>query len=203
MSRGGSDKMILVTRQKTKSGRNFVGLAFFVLGIRGAVYHLCISQLQPQTTYPLTFNPLSKDNDAKKVNAERHYIYLGYDFKDIATLIGVSEKTIGRWAKEYKWKDKKAAEESGPDRLCQVLLEENLAISEEAKAERRRMTSKEADIINKNANTISKFKKGVNIITAMAVFRRYNNWLVEVNLDLAKSNTAYQSKFLSQLTDGE
>jgi transposase len=142
-------------------------------------------------------------NAKKKQIAEKLYIYNDQSQKEIADDLGVSEKTLTKWKKEGKWDDIKAAHTSGTDELIKALLEENLAITRDAKAEKRRLTSKEVDIMSKNVKAITTLNKDVTLVTIIMVFKRYNKWLVELAPDVAAANTEFQRKFLYSLNSDE
>lgn len=142
-------------------------------------------------------------NAKKKEIAEKLYIYNDQTQKEIAADLKVAEKTISKWKTEGKWDEIKAAHTSGTDELIKALLEENLAITRDAKAEKRRLTSKEVDIMSKNVKAIQTLSKDVTLITIIMVFKRYNKWLVELDPELASANTSYQRKFLYSLNSDE
>ena len=139
-------------------------------------------------------------NAKKKQLAERLFVQTDLSQKEIAADLTVSEKTIGKWKEEGKWAQLKAAATTGTANLITALLEENQNIVDDARQEKRRMNSKEADIINKNANTIEKLEKKVSLVMNIEVFTNYNKWLVEVNPKLAGDNTDWQRKYLATLT---
>ena len=136
----------------------------------------------------------------KKQLAERLFVQTDLSQKEIAADLGVSEKTIGKWKEEGKWAQLRAATTTGTTNLIAALLEENQPIVDEARQDKRRITSKEADIINKNASTIEKLEKKVSLVMNIEVFTAYNKWLVELNSKLASDNTEYQRKYLATLT---
>jgi uncharacterized protein YjcR len=138
--------------------------------------------------------------DKKKQLAERLYVQTDLTQKQIAEDLKVSEKTMSKWAKDGNWAQLRAASTTGTANLITALLEENQAIADEARDAKRRMTSKEADIINKNANTIEKLEKKVSLVMNIEVFTNYNKWLVELNPKLAGDNTEWQRKYLATLT---
>lgn len=136
----------------------------------------------------------------KKQLAERLFVQTDLSQKEIAADLDVSEKTIGKWKEEGKWAQLKAAATTGTSQLITALLEENQGIVDDARQEKRRINSKEADIINKNASTIEKLEKKVSLVMNIEVFTAYNKWLVELNPKLAGENTDWQRKYLATLT---
>ena len=136
----------------------------------------------------------------KKQLAERLFVQTDLSQKEIAADLDVSEKTIGKWKADGKWDQLRAATTTGTANLITALLEENQGIVDDARQEKRRINSKEADIINKNASTIERLDRKVSLVMNIEVFTNYNKWLVELNPELAGKNTDWQRKFLATLT---
>lgn len=139
-------------------------------------------------------------NPQKRVLAERLYVQTGMSQKEIAADLDVSEKSLSKWKTEGEWDLLKAATSTGPAHLVKCLLEENQGIVDDARKERRRIDSKEADIIAKNAVTIERLSSKHNLVAVIDVFTAYNKWLVEINPSLAGQNTDFQRKYLATLT---
>ena len=139
-------------------------------------------------------------NTQKRQLAERLYVQTDLSQKEIAADLDVSEKSLSKWKTEGKWDQLKAATTTGTSNLVKALLEENQGIVDDARKENRRINSKEADIIAKNASTIERLDKKLNLVTVIEVFTNYNKWLVEINPKLAGDNTDWQRKYLATLT---
>jgi uncharacterized protein YjcR len=139
-------------------------------------------------------------NPQKRQLAERLFVQTDLSQKEIAADLDVSEKSLSKWKTEGKWDQLKAAATTGTSNLVKALLEENQGIVDDARQEKRRINSKEADIISKNASTIERLDKKLNLVTVIEVFTNYNKWLVERNPQLASQNTDWQRKYLATLT---
>jgi len=53
--------------------------------------------------------------EAERKTARILYVYQGRDGKEIASLVGVSEKTISDWVNKFKWKAARTANVTGRD----------------------------------------------------------------------------------------
>lgn len=114
---------------------------------------------------------MAKDEERKK--AEGLYIKDRKTAKDIAKLLGLSEKTVGTWVKKYNWKSRrnaaltniKTAQENA-EKLFNVYAEKLMALSQEDPGddleERERISKEEnryGDLIAKLNKANERFEK--------------------------------------------
>lgn len=102
--------------------------------------------------------------------------------KETAERTGVSEKTIGKWVEQYKWKNERAAltitKENQLTMMYAALnqLNEHIASREEEKG-KRFATTAEADTIMKYAAAIKKLENDCGVSEIIAVFMGFSTWL--------------------------
>lgn len=106
-----------------------------------------------------------KDTQLKKDYAKRLYVE-GYTQKAIAEIVGVTEKTIGKWKEKYNWDHHKKGylitKETQIQEWQDQIDELNTAIRCRPEGERY-ASSKEADIIGKLSKAIQNLEKEVAI----------------------------------------
>lgn len=142
---------------------------------------------------------MSRKHDKHRELAYNLYVMHGYTQKDIAVYVGVSEPTICKWKEKYEWDNAKAAHSVTSDRIVIDLLYECSAIRTKAKADDRNITNQEADILVKLANTVHKLKKGNDPATVMGVMKGFTHWLMNHNLELAKSIVDHQKDYIRHI----
>lgn len=142
-------------------------------------------------------------NKEKRNLASQLFVTGDLSPREIADNLKVNINTISRWRKADHWDENKAAKTTGTDNLVRALLLQNQKIMDLAKEEDRTMTSKESDIVLKNAQSIKLLSKEVNLITVISVFKKYNLYLFELDPGLAKSNTEFQKKFIHYIAQGD
>lgn len=84
-----------------------------------------------------------------KTNAESLFVFRGMDYDALATLTGVSESQLRRWAAAGAWEDKRATRAHSGIRTA-VRLEEHInQVLDKADAEKRPLSGAEIDQILK------------------------------------------------------
>ena len=76
-------------------------------------------------------------------------------------------------------------------------------ILQTAKDEKRPLSSKECDALNKLATAIQKIDKRTDPSIMMAVLAQFTNFLKIMDLELAKSLLPFQKQFILQKLDNE
>ena len=150
----------------------------------------------------MLFCVMAKLDKTRKL-ARDLYINDGMSQKDIAEYLQTSTNNISRWKLEEDWDKYKNAQLSTKDAIVTMLLEQNRKILENAEDDDRTLDSKESDIILKNAKAIQALSKEVNIVSAIQVFKQFNQYLLTVDPKLAGAITDPQRKFIIQLNQGE
>lgn len=129
---------------------------------------------------------MAKDNERKL--AEAYYIAQGLTAKEIAGMLHVSEKTVGDWVKDGKWKELKLAKDTGPDALInqynillQTLVTKRITLEKE----------KKFDEVSGIIDEISKISKAVDNLqkSGKPTLRIYINCLEKFMSALYTQNT--------------
>lgn len=122
--------------------------------------------------------------------SELLFINEGWTQKAIADYLKVTEKTVGRWASDGKWEEKRKLLQTAPHRIKLILLEEfeRIARGEETKVD--------ADAISKISKAIREISDKISIEVIMSVFKEFDVWLVEDDPEFAIKSTEKQRKFL-------
>lgn len=133
------------------------------------------------------------------------YVEQGLDAKEVAQMLKVSELTMSKWvnANNAEWKNLKAARTLSPDKLIRMYYEQSEAIVQQAKDDDRPISSGDADALNKLASAIQKLDKKIDPSITMSVLRNFNNYLIQINPELAKQCAAYQMEFVQSLLDAQ
>lgn len=137
------------------------------------------------------------DKNQKRELAYQLYMNSSVTFKEVAERVGVQQKTLSRWAQEGGWQDEKAARSVTKPKLLQNFYQQILKTQEAAQEEDRPLTYQEADQLAKLANAVEKIEKD-NLSTYVRVLEGYNNWLKDVDLELAQKNVEYMTEFLQK-----
>ncbi|CAG2532936.1 hypothetical protein MAR621_03130 [Maribacter dokdonensis] len=125
----------------------------------------------------------------KKIAAEDLFMRTDKTQKEIAAIVGVTEKTIGKWIKIGKWEDLKQAEVLTTSNLIKNLYQKAYELSLEDEVN--------ADKLVKLANTIEKLSdRKVTVSTTINVFKDFINWVSERDLDMSKKINELQRKFV-------
>jgi uncharacterized protein YjcR len=135
--------------------------------------------------------------------AEQLYVYDDMSQKEIAEYLNVSEKTISNWKEKGDWDKMKSARSLTRDSIIKGLYENALLITNTAKEAKRPLNSKEMDAIVKIASSIEKLDKKFNIPVVIGVFKEFNNWVVNIDPNMAIKLTEYQRKFIYHLNSNE
>ncbi len=139
---------------------------------------------------------------------EREYARILYvserlTFKDIAERVGVTEKTIGKWAELDNWdKLRKSLLTTRQSQLIHwynQLEAINLAIEERGNIP----TNAEADTMSKITSNIQKLEVEISLGEYVQVTKKILEFIQTVDLDAAKMLTKYADEFInSKLKNG-
>lgn len=139
---------------------------------------------------------------------EREYARILYvserlTFKDIAERVGVTEKTIGKWAELDNWD--KLRKSLLTTRQSQLIHWYNqLEAINQAIEERGNIpTNSEADTMSKIASNIQKLEVEISLGEYVQVTKKILEFIQTVDLDAAKMLTKYADEFInSKLKNG-
>lgn len=144
---------------------------------------------------------MARKHDKHRDLAYNLYVMHGYSQKDIATYVGVSEQTISAWQKKGQWDAAKAAHSITTDTLIIDLLVECSRIRDYARNENRILTNKETDMLVKLSSSIKNLKRGNDPATAIGVMKSFTSWLMQSDLELAKTIVDKQKDFVRSLIE--
>lgn len=120
--------------------------------------------------------------------------------KEVAETVGVTEKTVSKWANEGKWADikksKRASRDSTINQLLAQLGELNLAISQRKEGERF-PTSKEADIQMKLTKQVQYLEKTLHLKDFLQVLSELTLYVKEKDVGFAKTLSDHVRDFLA------
>jgi len=141
-------------------------------------------------------------NAQKKDWAKLIYLKENLTQKEIANRVGVTEKTLSKWANEGNWEQLKSSviitKSEELSRIYMQLNEINTFIFSKKEGERF-ASSKEADILSKLTASARNLETETSIAEAMDVFRKFINWLRAIDLDKAKDVIMLQDAFIKTL----
>jgi len=132
-----------------------------------------------------------------KENAKMLFLYERLTQKEIASRVGVSEVTIGKWVKDWeslKLNYTQTREQRIKDTLFQ-LAELDASISKKDEG-MRFPTSKEADIRRKLTADLKDLETEGNIRDIIYVARKFLNWLRTSDRDKAAELSDYFDAFI-------
>ena len=141
--------------------------------------------------------------DLIKLTEQAHiyFIYADYNQKQIAQLLGVMESTIGDWVRNGKWKEEKQVMDNTPRRLVADFYVNIEDIRRKAKEDDRTLTASETDSIYKLSAAIEKLNQKASPAMNMQVLMNFNNYLKQIDLELAKQFVQHQKEYISRLLD--
>lgn len=143
---------------------------------------------------------MAKQND-KRQKAKSLFLTGQYQQKEIAELVGVTEKTITKWKEEEDWESMKVSllttRESELRRLYKMLqiLNDDIDLRSENKIP---INSKEADAVLKLTAAINNLELETSIADKVEVGSSFINMLRREDPELAKTITKWFDIFLQQ-----
>lgn len=146
------------------------------------------------------FAIMAKQND-KRAKAKSLYLTGQYDQKEIADLVGVSERSITKWKNEENWDDLKESllttRENELRRLYKMLriLNDDIDLKAEEKIP---INSKEADAVLKLTAAIKNLELETSIADKVEVGMAFINLVRKENIELSKEVTKWFDIFLQQ-----
>lgn len=142
--------------------------------------------------------------EAKRKRAESLF-KAGSSQKEIAEIVKVSQVTIVRWAKNFGWKEQRAAETISRPQLVNKLLTAIDNLIEKVNESNDPMAlAGIGDKLSKFAATIDKLDKKANVVDVLEVCTAFSKWLQfrlsidsELSVDLVKTINKYQDLFVA------
>ncbi len=140
---------------------------------------------------------MATQRDKKKELALELYLHTGKTQKEICEVVGWTEITFSRNKEKFRWAELKAAHSITRENLVRNLLMQADQITENARTEKRVLTSKETDQIVKLATSIEKLGRGESLANYIQVFESFTRWLMSANAKLAKDLIEYQDAYIN------
>jgi uncharacterized protein YjcR len=117
--------------------------------------------------------------------------------KQIASIVGTQESTIGKWVKEGGWDDLKETLRTSDDQIIRDLYAEMVAINKFIKENGGYPDSKMADARNKVIASINRMQKQVALPQKVAVCMQLLDFVAAKNLTDGKTLDTYIGRFLN------
>lgn len=138
----------------------------------------------------------------KKDYARTLYLKDNLTQQEIADKVGVSRKTVNRWATTEKWETMKVgltlSKEQQISNLHRQVIELNNNILSRPEG-KRYATPPEADTLGKLAAAIKKMETDIGIADVVSVGMRFAEWLRPVDLEKAKELAILWDKFIKDM----
>ena len=142
----------------------------------------------------------------KETLARDLFFQTGKTQKEIAQIIGVSEKTIYLWMKDGDWKRLRSASRLMPSMIVENFYAQVQELNDDIRSRgtgRRYPTVQEAEVFRKMVMTISRIQKGHTQPEYMEMMQKFLSWLMSQDAGLGQALTPIADKFLkSRSVDG-
>lgn len=124
----------------------------------------------------------------------------------IAEKVGVSANTVSRWAKDYHWGEKRAAQTLTRKEVVNNVLRSLNKLAEKLGDAELSEVGGLADQIAKLSATISKLDKQASVVDFIECFMAFGKWLEyqsttdpEISAEFRKMVNKYQNKYIMEL----
>lgn len=138
--------------------------------------------------------------DAERQLAEMLFTRDFLTQKEIAEKIGVSEKTLSKWATKHKWKEKRQSvivtKETQLRRIYDQIEELNMAILKRPEGERF-ANNKESDTLIKLANVAKTLESEASLAEVIDVSKRILNYVRSARAEKAAELAAIFDDFIN------
>lgn len=129
--------------------------------------------------------------EGTRLKAEAFYIEnLEATLKEVAQNFGITEKTVGTWARQENWEAKRLDFHVSPTVIKQRLQQEALRVSS------GKEPTFNADAVNKLMAAIERLDKRADPIVVHKILKDLDNFISEINPDFATKCTEYHKQFL-------
>lgn len=137
--------------------------------------------------------------EEKKILARKLYIEQGMEAEEIANTLSEDKALVLAYIKTNEWQDLRAAKQLSPSSLIKLYYEQSDVIVQQAKAEDRALTLKEAETLNNLATAIQKIDKRLDAGVVMDVLEGFNNYLVKLKPQLTRDIIEHELNYVRQL----
>lgn len=116
--------------------------------------------------------------------------------KEIASVVGWTEKQMTEAKQKYKWDAMRDNKGFSKQQIISLLHDQALRIIETAKESEGILNARQIDSIAKICASVQRLEARASIETYIEVFSEFNKWLVGYNIEFAKKNNEYQDRFI-------
>lgn len=137
--------------------------------------------------------------NAQHTQARNLYFQTDMKQADIASIVGISDRTLGRWIKADNWKQMKEAAQQAPIAIVEMLYKQLHALNDSiCQRESPIPTLQEAEINRKLINSIDKLKKQASLSENIQVLMGFTGFLNKMDNELAKKVVLYADQYLKE-----
>lgn len=136
--------------------------------------------------------------ETEKEYAKLLFIKHNLDQKEIATKVKVTEKTLGKWINDGKWREQKRSLLHTRNSVIRG-LEEQMELWQEmiGKREDKLASAKEADLLIKLASGIKKLENEIGIGEIITANMGLIEFIQSIDFDFSKKLTQYADLYIN------
>lgn len=125
------------------------------------------------------------------------YVSENLTAKEIASRVGVTQKTMGRWIKDGNWDHLRKSMLVTKQKMITMLYDQLEALNNDiAKRQPAIPNGKEADIISKITTSIQRLETEASIAETIEVAKSFINYIREYDLEFAKKITEHFDSYI-------
>lgn len=125
------------------------------------------------------------------------YVSENLTAKEIASRVGVTQKTMGRWIKDGNWDQLRKSMLVTKQKMITMLYDQLEALNNDiAKRQPAIPNGKEADIISKITTSIQRLETEASIAETIEVAKSFINYIREYDLEFAKKITEHFDSYI-------
>lgn len=132
-------------------------------------------------------------NAEKRKKAEELFVFNMMNAKQIHELMGVSEKTLGKWRDEDNWDKQREEVLTNPNAIRQILLKEALSIAQ------GNAPTIQTDALSKVLKGLETLAQEISPQVIVAVIQLLDNWTAERYPSLAVDSLPVHKEFLREM----
>lgn len=136
------------------------------------------------------------NNINAKELAKSLYLYTDLTQKEIASIVGITDKTLGTWTTELHWKEFKDESIKSNLSIHKKINAQILAMLNQCETETRRPTKKEANVILKLTQSMDSINKGLPYSAVAWIIKEYENYIKSIDPVLGEALKKHHSNFL-------
>jgi transposase len=142
---------------------------------------------------------MANTKDRERTLAQALYLSGQYTQKQIASMVDVTEKTIGVWVEGGHWEKLRAAGQSTISQVVSNLIEIHLARTEQILTEvRGGSKDKFGDELLKMSKAIEELQSGISLSTIIQVLQEFMGFVGDKDHKFRAQLAGYQNEFLNK-----